>query len=658
MEAGMFETAQMLFEVGRKDQAAFICRKILALAPLYSPTLNLIGVFEYQNGNIEEAKQYFRDLTKHEKDDPAAWYKYGVACLALGELEQARLGIDSALQLNPKYAEAWNELGRLHEKQGNDKKAEECFRHVLKLKPDHLHACNNLALVCNKQRKFNDSILWYRKSIEINPNQAGILVRLGENLETVSDQEGACDAYKKSLRLAADDGIRLKLATVLPVILKSKDEITLVRNKLWNNLETLNSQCLHIKKPWVNGRHFFYLTYHGLNDRAYHELLARIYRKSSPELTWQAPHVSRKREPGGRIRIGFISRFFCNHTIAKLNIGFVEKFDRSRFHITVLLIAADVNDAMTRRFKMAADQFVPLPGDLLQMREQVAACQLDVLLYTDIGMDPLSYFLAFSRLAPVQCVTWGHPATSGIDTIDYFISHQDCETEASVSAYSERLFCLSAAATCTCYSRPILDASDKPLEAFGIDSRRNVYYCPQPPFKIHPDFDPILAKILERDPNAIIVLLKGTSSQMEALLRQRFQKTIPEQKERIHFLDNLPFVDYIAMMKLAHVVLDTPHFSGGNSTVEGLAVGAASVTLPSAFSKARFGYAWYRKLGINDCIARDADDYVDIAVSLGTNRDLREHLQRRILEASPALFDDLQAVRELEAFLERVCIRN
>ena len=102
-------------------------------------------------------------------------------------------------------------------------------------------------------------------------------------------------------------------------------------------------------------------------------------------------------------------------------------------------------------------------------------------------------------------------------------------------------------------------------------------------------------------------------------------------------------------------VLDTPHFSGGNSSLEALAVGAAVVTLPSPFLKGRLTYAWYQRLGIHDGVARTPSEYIDIAVRLGTNRQVREDLQRRILEASPLLFDDLQAVRELEYFFESAC---
>lgn len=74
------------------------------------------------------------------------------------------------------------------------------------------------------------------------------------------------------------------------------------------------------------------------------------------------------------------------------------------------------------QLRLVADEVVPLPQDLVSCRERIQAWSLDVLVYPEIGMDPVAFFLAFARLAPVQAVWWGHPDTTGIPTIDYFIS--------------------------------------------------------------------------------------------------------------------------------------------------------------------------------------------------------------------------------------------
>ena len=94
---------------------------------------------------------------------------------------------------------------------------------------------------------------------------------------------------------------------------------------------------------------------------------------------------------------------------------------------------------MSQRISASADRVVTLSTQLAVARTQIAEQALDVLFYTDIGMDSLTYYLAHARLAAVQCVTWGHPLTTGIPTIDYFISSQDLEPAGAESHYTETL---------------------------------------------------------------------------------------------------------------------------------------------------------------------------------------------------------------------------
>ena len=54
-------------------------------------------------------------------------------------------------------------------------------------------------------------------------------------------------------------------------------------------------------------------------------------------------------------------------------------------------------------------------------------------------MDKLTIQLASMRLAPIQLCSFGHPETSGLRTIDYYISSELLETTESQSFYSEKL---------------------------------------------------------------------------------------------------------------------------------------------------------------------------------------------------------------------------
>ena len=94
----------------------------------------------------------------------------------------------------------------------------------------------------------------------------------------------------------------------------------------------------------------------------------------------------------------------------------------------------------------------PLPKKIEQLRE--AAC--DVLCYFEIGTDATNYFLPQLRLARIQCTTWGVQVTSGIETIDYYLSSRLVESDHASTHYSESLL---LAETLLTYQLP--DAADR-----------------------------------------------------------------------------------------------------------------------------------------------------------------------------------------------------
>jgi predicted O-linked N-acetylglucosamine transferase (SPINDLY family) len=305
-------------------------------------------------------------------------------------------------------------------------------------------------------------------------------------------------------------------------------------------------------------------------------------------------------------------------------------------------------DAMADEFRSAADHLVGPAGPLDVIRRQVAELKLDVLVFADVGMNTTTYTLAMSRLAPVQCVTWGHPITTGNASMDYFISSQWLETPEADVHYTERLVRLANLGTY--YYRPRL-VGERTRESFGLDPNRHVYLCPQTLFKMHPEFDAILAGILRRDSAGELVLIEGRQPQWTRMLRQRFERTMGDVVSRIRFLPPLPNADFLRLNAAADVLLDTIHFGGGNTSYEGLALGIPIVTMPGAYLRSRITLALYRKMGVMDCVVDSPQKYIDLAVRLGTEPEYRASVSQKIQDASGVLFEDPAEVRELERFL-------
>src|SRR5207237_3736353 len=140
-----------------------------------------------------------------------------------------------------------------------------------------------------------------------------------------------------------------------------------------------------------------------------------------------------------------------------------------------------------RRIRADCDRYVAVPEDLQAVRRAIEDARLDVLFFADIGMDALTYFLAFWRLAPLQLTTWGHSSTSGIDSIDGFVSAAALESNEAQEHYSEELLKLPAFYN-PGYRRPVMPAPRSRGE-LGLPDDGPLYLCPQFLFKLHPLFD-------------------------------------------------------------------------------------------------------------------------------------------------------------------------
>ncbi len=176
-------------------------------------------------------------------------------------------------------------------------------------------------------------------------------------------------------------------------------------------------------------------------------------------------------------------------------------------------------------------------------------------------------------------------------------------------------------------------------------------------FKIHPDFDDLAAAILQADPQGRLVLVQSQHDALTQVLRQRLQRRLGRHADRVVFLPLQGYDRYLQLLTLADALLDTPHFSGGTTSFQALGLGVPVVTLPGQFMRGRVTYGCYQRLGLTDCIAVDAADYVRIAVRLATEPAWREQVCARIRAASHVLFENEAVIGELEQFFGEAVAR-
>ncbi len=645
----------VLRELGKLEEAESVLRRALELRPgLVEAQINLGNVLRDQQKPQEAMQAYQKAL--HLKPDQADAHN-NLACLLREEenkTDEAIAHWREAIRLKPNYPEAHHNLGRiLWERADCREDARSCFQKALECDPQYLGAHLDLGvLLASHPATLEQAEKCFRRALELDPQNALAHDGLAEVLTGQGEWALGAVSYARAQELAPSDARRLKALLAPPIIPQSSEEIDEHRHRVDRGIDELLTADPHIPAPQMVGTPDFYRAYHGANERPFREKLAQLYLKGCPNLAYTAPHCQAPRlvANGRRIKIGFASVHLRVHTIGRLNSGLIRQLDRSIFDVT-LIRPEHQDDTLTRAMDASADRVLtgPNPRQIDAARKLILAQEFDVLFYPDIGMEPWSYLLGFSRLAPVQCVTWGHPITTGIPTMDYFISSEDLDQVDAQEHYTERLIRLKNLAVY--YERPQLPTPAKTRAQFGLPENAHLYGCPQTLFKFHPDFDQVLADILRRDPSGVLVLLDGQRKHWNDLLLQRFRKNMPDVVARIRFLPSLAHADYLAVNALCETMLDPLHFGGGNTSFEALALGVPIVTLPSQFLRGRITLSQYRQMKMLDCIAANPQEYVELAVRLGTDKDFRNAISAKILQANGILFENDSGVRELEEFL-------
>ncbi len=618
------------------------------LQPNFVEAHNNLGCALERLGQLDEAIRCHRQALQLKPDYPEAWYNLANTLKQQKDFDAAIGCFQQAVRVKPDFADAHNNMGLVYLAQSKHDDAIPCFQAAIRCRPRFAGSHFNLATAYRHLGKFDFAISSYEETLRLQPENGVAHLALGALLEDQGKPEQALVCYGHALRLLPSDRLRILTASVLPVIPQSMDQLEAWRDRLGREIRSLHQNQLVFDLTDEHRRPLFFLAYHGRNDRDIMRQAALLYRAPQPIIEPPARTAA-----GGnkRIHIGLLSAFFTRHTIGHLTRGLAAQLSREDFHVTVLSVGRHDNE-MADAFKQRADAYLEVPRDLRLARQLIAQQRLDILFYADIGIDSFTSTLAFSRLAPVQCVTWGHPVTTGIDTIDYFISSKHLETEGAQQHYTETLVQLQSLPIY--YFKPALPDPVLERDHFGLKKDDHVYACPQTLNKFHPEFDELVGGILRGDPRGVLVLIKPAFPHWEQLLRQHLAAAVPDVLGRIRFLPSLARDTFVNLLAVSDVLLDPIHFGGGNTSYQGLAVGTPIVTLPSNFLRGRITFALYQQMNLQDCVAANREDYVKLALRLGTDSDYRKAISNKILESNGVLFENSEGIRELEQFFRSV----
>lgn len=633
---------------GEHSESELCATKVIQQAPQ-----NIEGYVNLAHAQIElqkltEARKTLEIALRITPNRTDAIHMHAHVCEQLGAIPEAEASYKKLINIHGMEHIGHLGVSKARMNNGDSADAESHVQSALKFKPDYADALFYYGGMLHLVGRLEEALPLYDKAANLTPENALILERYADVKQELGNLKESIELYDRSLRIKESVSVLIKKAIVMPVIMESNDQIGHYRHSLLENIGLIRERKLHISNPAASiGKLPFYTVYHGLNDLEINRSLADFYLECAPELSYIASHVDANRANKSKIVVGFISRFFCTHTIGQVMRGIIKHLSREQFEV-VLLTFPYRDDSLAAEINASADRVVFLPSDWQKAHELIASQKLDILFYTDIGMEPYTYFLAYSRLAPVQCTTWGHAVTTGIPNIDYYLTCDTFEPRDAESHYSEQLVRLSAAPTF--YPKPNQTHTDGNQALPAWDKKKNTYLCPQVLFKFHPDFDEMLGGILREDPDGEIILLECRHQSWLNLLMSRLKKSLPDVAERIRVLAYPGPTGYLKMIETCDVMLDTYHYGGGSTSLQGLGLGTPIVTLPGNFQRGRHTYSYYSAMGMSNCVAKNKEDYIKLAVNIGKDKDYRMALTEKIKDRSEVLFSDARVIQELENF--------
>lgn len=468
---------------------------------------------------------------------------------------------------------------------------------------------------------------------------------------------------------------------------ESKNDIARFRNNALKSFRWLNTNFMRWKKhpifpfigkfPLFTQLPLFYLTYHDVNVRELMEEQAMLYRNllnkwySQVEIDYEFPKEIRN----GKRKVGFLSRSLRSHSVGRIAYGLIEKLGKSKQFDIYIYADNNENTVVGDRIRAVAKKVVFMEHQLQKIIEDVRNDHLDILILLDPLQDTLTYIISHYRCAPVQITTWGHPGTTGLDTIDYYITSKYFKDDPG--HYNESLVAFDSLSIFYNHIndlvKPYAQETDFDLIPYieskgGVNFARHmnnvplgarVYGIVGPIFKLSVDFDHVIVEILKRDPNAYITMHRGEhDAQLLSFVKRLESKIDEKEMDRIFIIPKrLELLEFSFYIYGCTLILDSFPFGGLISSYDTFSVGRCMVALPcnrlGKFTAGLYDYMGKPEL-VEHLIAKDVDEYVMKALRIAQDDGLRKRLEAQIVEGCKKIHYDADSIADWTSFLKSV----
>ena len=698
----LVEEGLRLHQAGNIQEAAKIYRQVLSDDPRQPDALHLLGVVAQTVGQLDEAVELISESLRINPNNVSAMNNLAGVLKDQARYEDAAGFYEAALEAEPDAAYIHSNLGNVLQQLGRSKEAAACHRHALALSPDSFAAHCNLGAVLKEQGHLAEAIECYLAAIALNPHAHEAHVNLGvvfkeqakfaeaeacfmralaiqpesdaalTNLGTALKEQGRLPEAIGSLRLALKINPRSHFALLnLGNALKDSGDFVEAREYLekaialkpnWHlahsNLGTVFNQlgqasraadcfrrALELKPEYhpAHSNLLFTLNYLPDTDRA---ALFAEHRRFDEQFC-QCFHDlislhQNTAEPERRLRIGFVSGDFREHSVAHFIAPVFARHDAVAFEI-FCYANQNMNDEVTARLREAVEHWREVAGlSDEELADHIRRDRIDILVDLS-GHTARNRLLVFARKpAPIQVSMIGYMQTTGLSAMDYRITDNRLDPVGQTEAFStEKLIRLLAGAATL---QPPADCPE-PNALPALENGHLTFASFNNLAKVTPEVLATWAQIMHALPDSRLVAVGRSGNTVVQTLGKHGIAA-----DRIEMLDRLPLSDYLALHHRVDFLLDTFPYCGGTTTLLAMWMGVPFITLAGKTPTSRAGAGLLDGVGLaNELIAESEPEYVEKAVNAVTNlpqlAEWRATLRPRL---APLLDSGAGYVRELE----------
>ncbi|MBF2052190.1 MAG: tetratricopeptide repeat protein [Candidatus Sericytochromatia bacterium] len=619
-------------------QQAF--EQALQYAPDEAGLWSNLGWARARQLDAEAAAAAYARALQLEANLPEAWSNLASLQLSQGQYPAARISLARCLALVPQYYPALLLQSRLALLQGDAPAAIQVLQRLCAAWPQQHEAWRDLSCLQLEAGQLDLAEQTLRQGLPQVAFKAELQMLLGRLAGWQGNLEAANACYAQALQTRSDPLWQFVAAIGHPEIWFA--EAPEAQQKYLDHLAQI--LALQRQQPlapfrylqdgfWLNIDTLWHLAYFTRgNLLQYKQAYAACFAR--PETP---PHFPVKPwNPQNLLHLGVVVTARHEGIFCQLALGLLQALTAHQIQVTFFCKP----DPILSRYPAAS---VQLPAATLTgLAAQIQQAGVDILYHWEVGSDSRNAFLPLLNPAPVQLTSWGTPVSTGLPTLDYYLSSTLLEPPDAQNHYSEQLICLETLPGWLVKTAPPPAADEDLHLPVG-----RLYVCLQNPLKLSPGFAEALQAIVRQDPEAQILLLQSRSP----WVTQRAQRLFATVSERIHWLPLMSRERYLQVLQQAQVVLDPFFYSGGQTTDDALSLGLPIVTLPGDSARSRLCAGRYLQMQLHDALARDPAHYVQLALAIARRDPAVCPLRQAIAAKQDQLFAQERTVAELAEVL-------